>query len=64
MVTEVTDDVAIIIPTPAGQKLYVISLENLAMILQRALNTHSDIPHSVLTLSDAVTELTEYINQQ
>ena len=57
MVTEMSD-VAILLPAQDGSKLYVISLSNFRMILQRSLNTHGDIPTEVLTLSDAVYNIT------
>jgi len=57
MVTEMSD-VAILLPTQDGSKLYVISLADFRMILQRSLNTHGDIPPDVLTLSDAVDKIT------
>ena len=65
MVTQVThvEDVAVLLPSPRGLELYVISLSDLRTILKRSCNTWSDIPFSVLSLSDSVDEIIKYKDQ-
>jgi len=60
MVAPIDHPVIVIHSTTSGSFKFDIDLEDFKTIMQRALNTWSDVPEYLLRMSDVINELTSH----